>query len=88
MGDAIFVGRFCTRCFPGSLRIDDDLASTLILLPGTTGHRGQRCTAPTAPDRDDIHLGHEPAEQRNEHQFTLQDVAWILEEQEDRIGLP
>ena len=87
LDDAVFVGRLVARRTPRAFGIDDQLAVMLHLPPGRRHHRLQRLGAAAAVDRDHPHLGNVPAEERDPHQFALQDVERVAQigKEGDRI---
>ncbi len=73
-GDAVFIGRFGTRRAARAFRIDDQLAAGRSSSLRPLQHLDHDLAARAAIDRDHALLAGVPAEQRDPHQFALEDV--------------
>ena len=88
MRDAEFVARLGAGRPPRAFREDDELAAARELGARALGHLGQRLRAGAAVDRHHAALDEQPAEDRNPLQFALEDESRIVEQRQQREGLP
>ncbi len=86
--DPVFIGRLGAGGPAGAFRVDDQLAACCHFFLGPLHHLDHDLATGAAIDRDHLLAGDIPAEDRDPHQFALEDVDRIVEPGQQRIGVP